>query len=472
MKQIDDFQIVRELGRGGMGVVYEAIEEPLGRRVALKLIHPGLAAGPELEARFLEEARQVARLSHPGIVKIHRFGRSEAQIYLALEFVDGRPLDQALQECAPGVPRTVSILKQTALALGHAHQMGIIHRDVKPGNVFVRRDDSVVLGDFGLAKDLAPKDHNLTRSGCIMGTPAYMSPEQAQGQLVTPATDLYSLGVMAFEMLSGRVPFTADSAVSLLLKQVSEPVPDLKRFAPEAPRELIALVHSLLEKDPGKRPRDGNQVADILAGFGARPNLDDVTTMESRAVTLPENSHFEELEITAAAFELRGFARVTVQAVLPARAAFLLESWYRLAHQAILDAGGVVDRHIADRVTSIFGYPDRNADHAQMAVRAGLALQRALTRFNRAHDLSLEMRAGIACGVALVGRIRGDTGPISAQGPLMGEMQRLGKTKLVSSPLRLNRSAYRRAHTLASFTRFDEPDVGESWAAEILPDAD
>jgi class 3 adenylate cyclase len=145
----------------------------------------------------------------------------------------------------------------------------------------------------------------------------------------------------------------------------------------------------------------------------------------------------------------------------------MLESWYRLAHDAIRAEGGHVDRHVADRVTAIWGHPEHQPDHAQRAVRTAIALHAALVQFNRAHDLSLKMRAGVACGAALVGRIRGDVTALSAQGSLMGEMQRLAKTKLVEAPLRVNRAAYRRAHALADFRRFEELDVGEAWAADL-----
>jgi class 3 adenylate cyclase len=465
-EKIDDFRIVRELGRGGMGVVYEAIEEPLGRRVALKRMHPHIAAGADMAKRFLEEARSIARLAHPSIVKIHRFGRADETFYLALEYVEGKPLDVVLGESHVSVARAVKLLTGIAQALGHAHAAGVVHRDVKPGNVFVSAGDHVVLGDFGLAKDMEPNAGRITKTGMIMGTPAYMAPEQAQAKPVTPATDIYALGVVAFEMLSGRVPFTADSAVSLLLKHVNDAAPPLTDFAANVPPALANLVARMLEKEPARRPPDGNAVAEALAAFsgaqGDTPTLKLDTTQDALAV----GSWFEEVEVTAAAFELTGFARITVQSVLPARAAFLLESWYRLAHQAIRAEGGTVDRHIADRVTAIYGYPQRHPDHTARAVRTGFALHGALEQFNKAHDLTQAMRCGVATGSALVGRIADDISAMSAQGMVMSDMQRLAKTKLVKPCVRLNRAAYRRVSAMASFTRFEEPEVGEAWATD------
>ena len=460
-ERIDDFRIVRELGRGGMGVVYEAVEEPLGRRVALKLMHADWAARPGICARFLEEARSIARLSHPSIVRVHRFAHHAGAAYLALELVEGRSLDQHLAESRFPVSRALCVLEDLARALGHAHEAGIVHRDIKPGNVFLRPDGAVVLGDFGLAKDLEPQGHALTSPGMIMGTPAYMSPEQAQGRPVTPATDVYALGVLAYEMLTGRVPFTADTAMTLLLKHVNEPPPPIHDFVPELPREVATLVEQMLEKDPGRRPADGLQVAKLLNAID-RPSCD-VDKATSPAMPPAATSWFDELEVTVAAFELVGFARTTVMTVLPARAAFLLESWYRLAHLAIRAEGGTPIAHVGDRVTSVFGYPTHHTDHVQRAVRTGQQLLVALKSFNRAHDLNLEMRAGVACGTALVGRIQGDFGTLSVQGPLLGEMQRMAKTKAVPPGIRLNRAAYRRGSALAKFDAFQDPDVGDCW---------
>src|SRR5215813_12455643 len=176
MEKISDFEILRELGRGGMGIVYEAVEQPLNRKVALKLLHPHWANQPDISARFVDEARKIAKLSHPDIVKIHRFGQVNNTYFLALEYVDGQPLDTYLAKQKLTIIQAVEVLKAVAGALGYAHDLGIVHRDVKPGNIFLRADNSVVLGDFGIAKDL--HNQGITQTGEVIGTPAYMSPEQ------------------------------------------------------------------------------------------------------------------------------------------------------------------------------------------------------------------------------------------------------------------------------------------------------
>lgn len=456
MERIADFNIVRELGRGGMGVVYEAVEEPLGRRVALKLLHPEWATQQDASARFVDEAKKIAKLSHPFIIKVYRFGQWNDHYFLALEYVEGAPLDEALTCQRLSLDKSVSILRTIAEALGHAHGQGIVHRDIKPGNIFVREDGSAVLGDFGIAKDLGPEAHTLTQTGQVIGTPAYMSPEQARALPVTPATDVYALGILAFEMLTGRVPFTADTAFSLLMKHVNEPPPPIIDLAPGVPRLLAALVERMLEKEPSLRPANGVEVASALAAIQRELEAVVVKTTlisgESERVSESVSS-FDELDITAACFKLMDFSKDTCQNLLPARVAFLLESWYRLVRQAVYDHGGVVDRYVGGKATALFGYPQQHRDHAQRALRAAQALDKALDSFNRAHDLQLRMQAGIACGAALVGRVNGDPAQTSVQGALMGDVMVLTRTKGLPGAIRLNRAAYRRAADQSEFTQ-------------------
>ena len=468
--RVEDFEVVRELGRGGMGVVYEAIEEPLGRRVALKLLHPEFAARPEVAARFADEARNIAKLSHPGIVRIHRVGSWEGQRYLALEYVEGESLDAYLARQALPLPRVLAVLSSLAQALGHAHDAGVVHRNLKPGNVFLRKDGSVVLGDFGIAKTLGPDAGALTRTGDIIGTPAYMSPEQAAGLPITPASDVYALGVVAFELIAGRVPFTADAPVALLTKHLHEPAPPLADLAPSAPRALAALVAAMLEKAPARRPQNGAEVDRALAPMTRQLEVGHASTaLPDQAEALPSpTSALEELDLTVACFHLVGFASRTCQTLLPARVAFLLESWYRLARVSVRESGGVVDRYVADRVTALFGFPLRCSDHVQRALRSVAALQAALAAFNRAHDLVLEMRASVVCGTCLAGSIAGDAVTTSVQGPLVADMAALVKTEVVDAPIRVNRAAFRRASGMADFTRFEEPRVGEAWATAVV----
>jgi len=471
MQTIGNYEIVRELGRGGMGIVYEAIQKPLDRHVALKLLHPHMAARPEISARFIEEAKKIAKLSHAAIIEIYDVGHVQDTYYLALKFVNGQPLDAVMARDRLSLAQAITVLQGVADALAHAHQHGIVHRDVKPGNVFLDKTGKVVLGDFGIAKDLDPNVERFTNPGELIGTPAYMSPEQALGDRITEATDVYSLGVMAYEMLTGRVPFTANTAMALLRQHVEEQPTPILDLTPGIPHALADLVSRMLEKDPTRRPVINQHILPLLVSLQIQINAPGPT--EVTTVTSPDrgNSYFDEFEITLACFELFGFSRETCQHLLPARVAFLLESWYRLVRQAVAETGGLVDRYVADRVTAIFGYPNRHLDHAQRALRAAKALNQALGRFNQAHDLQMRMRAGIACGPALVGRIAVDPSPTSVQGLLPGDMVALSKAKITDAPIRLNRAAYRRVSAYGQFVRFDEARVGEMWATRAEDEA-
>src|SRR5581483_1863230 len=462
MHKIGEFEIVRELGRGGTSIVYEAIEDPLSRPVALKILRKEWAARPDGYQRFVGEAKKIAKLSHPSIVKIYRFGQIDDIYFLALEYVEGEPLDKVLASEKLSPYRTVVILKEVAEALAHAHKAGIIHRDIKPGNILMSTDGRVVLGDFGIAKDLDPSLPGITDPNIRIGTPAYMSPKQglAQEQTISPATDIYAFGVMAFEMLTGRVPFTASSARDILHKHASEPPPRILDIVTDIPEGLIELVEQMLEKAPARRPQNGKQVAEALVEIQEEM----ASTMHLALAKRSEprrpparGSLLEEMEITLVGFDLIGFSQDFCQRLLPARVGFLLENWYRLARQAVSDYGGIIDRYIGDRVTAVFGFQLHHNDHVQCALRAVQALKRALAAFNLAYDLDLCMRAGIACDLALVGRIPGDSAPLSIQGRVQGDMAALTKTKLVGAPIRLNRTAYRRVSGTVEFIEFDEP---------------
>jgi len=205
--QLGAYQIVEEVGRGGMGTVYRAKQPALERDVAVKVLPDQLAAEPGFRDRFRQEAVVVARLRHPNIVAVHDFGEQDGVSYLVTEFIEGTTLDGVM-----GAPLG-------AEALDHAHANGILHRDVKPSNIFVNRDGSPVLGDFGLAR-MASADARLTQTGMVIGTPAYMAPEQCEGAEVGPETDVYALATIAYPLLAGALPFDAPTPMRLMLTKI------------------------------------------------------------------------------------------------------------------------------------------------------------------------------------------------------------------------------------------------------------
>jgi serine/threonine-protein kinase len=262
------FRIVRLLGAGGMGSVYLADQLGVGRQVVIKLMLPGLAESSrvaELEERFQREARLVAQLNHPNLVQLYTFGRCEnGQLYLAMEFVPGRTLRQVLGESgALAEVRVLLLMDQMCAALHEAHAIGIIHRDLKPDNVMLtqRRDgsDLIKVLDFGIAKPMQQTpDKALTATGAIFGTPQYMAPEQVHARGVDQRTDVYALGLIAYELLAGTPPFEADSAVGIMMKHASaRPVPLSERRAGlKLGADTERLIARCLEKDPARRFAD------------------------------------------------------------------------------------------------------------------------------------------------------------------------------------------------------------------------
>ena len=253
----EDYTIEGEIGRGGMGVVYVARDLKLKRRVAIKVLPPELAYRTEIRTRFTREAQTAARLSHPHIVPIHAVGEADGLVYFVMGFVDGEPLGARLKRRGRlPIEEVRRIMKETSDALGLAHTMSVIHRDIKPDNILLdgtRR--RVMVTDFGIAKALTDAGSGtLTGTGVAIGTPTYMSPEQAAGERdIDARSDLYSLGVVAYEMLVGQAPFKAPTVPGILMKQITEPPPDIMRVRPECPEELAATVMRCLEKDPETR---------------------------------------------------------------------------------------------------------------------------------------------------------------------------------------------------------------------------
>jgi serine/threonine-protein kinase len=248
----DDYDVERELGRGGMAIVYRAVERELQRPVALKVMPPELALTPQSAERFKREARMTASLDHPNVIPIYRVGETDGLFYLAMKLVEGRAVDDIVRvQGALPVPVVVAIMRGAAAGLAAAHERGIIHRDVKGGNILIDADGRVLVTDFGIARAMA--DSSLTQSGMIVGTPHFMSPEQCAGRPLGAQSDQYSLAAVAFQLLTGQVPFDAESLPGVMQHHFFTPVPDLGRIRDGIPPELAAVVRRALEKRPEDR---------------------------------------------------------------------------------------------------------------------------------------------------------------------------------------------------------------------------
>src|SRR5215210_663575 len=274
------FRIEREIGTGGMGTVYLATHLDLERPVAVKIIRPEFAADADVSDRFLREARTMAKLRHPNAAMIFDAGNlPDGRHFIVMEFVEGETLSQALaRQGRFSFTDAIDIATQICDVLEEAHRLGIIHRDLKPSNILLGKRGVCVL-DFGVAKVLASSaestfTHASTGSGQLIGTPRYMSPEQCLGQRVGARSDLYSLGVLLYEMLAGRPPFTDPLASAVLVKQATAAPPPLPKLRPELPRALVIAVHTLLAKRPDDRPENARAAQKLLERSVARPPRD------------------------------------------------------------------------------------------------------------------------------------------------------------------------------------------------------
>jgi serine/threonine protein kinase len=279
-RSLDRYQILNLLGEGGMGAVFRARDITLQRDVAVKVMHPQFARRPDFRQRFLQEARTAARLDHPGVVKVHDFGQARGHLYIVMEFLAGDNLRQMLQTLkASGqwivLPEAIELLRQVCLAIDYVHHEGVLHRDIKPDNIMLKPAEGErlpyrpVLTDLGLAK--LAEGGMLTQEGTSMGTPAYMSPEQALGEETDARSDVYSLGILVYELAVGQLPFHVRTLTEAIRSHTKEPPPPPRSLRPDLPEGLERVILQALEKDPGDRFPSARALA------GALQHLDEAT---------------------------------------------------------------------------------------------------------------------------------------------------------------------------------------------------
>ena len=290
------YRLDRKLGEGGMATVYSGTDTVLRRRVAIKVLRAQYAADAEFVRRFYQEAESAAHLSHPNIVNTYDVGREGDTYYIVMELVDGPTLGEIIADGALPEPVAIDYAAQICNGLAYAHRTGLLHRDIKPANILVTKDDVVKLSDFGIARAVSQQTMALTKPGLVMGSVYYISPEQAQGHELHESSDLYSVGIVLYQMLTGDLPYQGESPVTVALKHIGDPVPVVDGKAPGVSPALAAIVNKLLQKRPENRFRSASEVATALREARERPAVaaytiaDDAPTQMMHTVLPPRRS--------------------------------------------------------------------------------------------------------------------------------------------------------------------------------------
>lgn len=321
--KVGHYDIVAELGRGGMGVVYKGHEAQLNRHVAIKLMSESLAHDQQVVERFLREARSMAQLNDPHIIQIYMIGEDQGQPFFAMEFVEGESISQMLRrEGKIDAKRAAGIIAQAAQGLSVAHDRGVVHRDIKPANLMITPRGLVKVADFGIALANHDFEKKLTGTGEFVGTPGYLSPEVCLGKLVDQRSDVFSLGIVFFEMLAGRMPFTDQSPLGLMLEVVQADIPDVRSLGANVDADLVNVLNRMLSKDPDQRYQSCHDLLSDLAKVGTVPTT--VSTASAApgitsASTLPQGAR-QPAAATAPRAQMPAGMPAIPQSVVPVQA--------------------------------------------------------------------------------------------------------------------------------------------------------
>src|SRR5579883_2920570 len=395
-RTLDHYKIESKLGEGGMGVVYKARDTRLGRFVALKVLTPGKMADAERKQRFVQEAQSASALNHPNIVTIYDIRSEDGVDFIAMEYIEGNTLEESMASASKKgfAPRQLlKLAVQIADAVANAHAAGILHRDLKPSNIIVTTDGRLKILDFGLAKLLDSADaaedaptavsRPLTEEGIVVGTPSYMSPEQADGRPLDRRSDIFSFGAILYEMATGRRPFIGGSSLSTIAKILSEDPPPPGELVPGIPQELEKLILRCLRKDPARRYQS---MADLKVA------LEDLQA-ERQSEAAPARVAGEESRKTRAIMfsDIVGYSRRMGEDEGSALA--LLDEHHRIVVPAIERSGGTVLKFMGDGILASF-------ESAAASVLCGIALQRTLASRNKgkSEKEQIVIRIGIHVG--------------------------------------------------------------------------
>jgi len=356
-RKLGRYRLGEPLGRGGMSAVYRAYDPALDRQVAIKILQAELARDETYRKRFREEARALGRVNHPNLVPIYAVGQEGSVSYYAMALVEGPTLAQVLKaRGALSIEQSLAVFGQFLSGLRAVHAANIVHRDIKPGNVMIDRSGRVLLMDFGLAR--RADRETLTAAGSVLGTPEYMSPEQTQGGAIDARSDLYSAGVILFEMLSGRPPFAGKDTIGILRQHAETPPPDLGALRRDAPPELVGVAHRLLEKKPESRYADVAEVTEALAPLAPTGGKSEQTVRELVASMPKAAAPTAALNVVAASWEVA----TPAQAADGASASRILYRRERLRTRIAIGAAVIAVLALIVAVINLFRGPGRPDD--------------------------------------------------------------------------------------------------------------
>ena len=330
------YQLLSQHGSGGMSVIYRAADLALGRQVAVKILRPSLTSDPNFLERFRQEARNVANLQHPNIVTVHDVGQDGNTHYIVMELIEGDDLKKLIRAEAPlSIERALDVAIKICAGIGYAHRAGLVHADVKPQNILMVGNDNLKVTDFGIAQALAMAKPG-ERQKIVWGSPHYFSPEQATGKYPTPASDVYSIGIVLFEMLTGRLPFIGNDQQELAKAHIRQQPPHLMDFNAQIPESLDRIVQKVLAKEPDARYRMADQLGRILQNYreqgtsktAGQPIVPVQITPPSAAPTIsspipPQDARFAPPSPTAATLQTPIVHHASTAATLPGRSEFI-----------------------------------------------------------------------------------------------------------------------------------------------------
>ncbi len=395
------YEILQRLGGGGMGQVYKARDNKLHRFVALKFLVRGLSGHEDAKLRFIQEAQAASSLDHQNICTIYEIDETpDGQMYIAMAYYEGETLKKKIEQGPQNFPEALDAVIQISRGLSKAHGQGIVHRDIKPANVIETGDRIMKIVDFGLAKLVS--EARLTTTEALIGTPAYMSPEQASGESADQRTDLWSLGVVFYELLTGQLPFSADNEYSILYQIINRPPVPPRDLRTDIPEEAERIILKCLEKKPEKRyPSTDQLLADLLQ---LKDSLEKEKVTSAARKTADARRETERRLATVLSGEILNSSQV-VKSLEPEEAALVLNRCFELLASIIKKYGGRIDRMTGNSFMAAFSVPQAIEDAPKKAVNTAIELRNSLARFNQDEGLSvpLEIRLGINTGTVIVG---------------------------------------------------------------------